>query len=70
MYYFQFMVIINSAIGHPVEFIRIVLVLLTICMTEGAFVQKLYRKLEPGHNIPGIMIAEKEAVSPIDCSRM
>ena len=70
MYYFQFVVIINSAIEHPVEFIRIVLVLLTICMTEGTSVQKLYRKLEPGHNISGIMIAEKKAVSPIDCSRM
>ena len=59
-----------SVMEHPVQLSWILLMLMTICVTEGTFVQKLYRKLEPGQNIAGIVIAEKEAVSPIDCSRM
>ena len=43
---------------------------MTICVTQAMFVRNLYRKLEPGQDIAGVVIAEQKAVSPIDCSRM
>ena len=56
---------------HHLRFTRILLVtMMTICVTEGTFVQKLYKKLEPGEDIVGVVIAVKKAVSPIECSRM
>ena len=59
--------------GHHLQFNRILLVCLlmgTFCMNQATFVQKLYKKLEPGHNIAGVVIAVNKAVSHIDCSRM
>ena len=44
--------------------------MVTFCVTEATYVQKLYKKLELGDNIAGIVKAEQKAVSPIDCSRM
>ena len=56
---------------HRVQFTRIFLeTMMTICVTQAMFVQNLYRKLEPGQDIAGVVIAEQKAVSPIDCSRM
>ena len=43
---------------------------MTICVTQAMFVQNLYRKLEPGEDIARVVIAEQNAVSSIECSRM
>ena len=70
MYYFQFSVTIHSAMKHHLQFNRILLVtMMTICVTQGTLVQKLYRKLEPGEDIVvGVVIAEHKRVSSTQCS--
>ena len=69
MYYFQFSVPVNSAMEHRLQFTRILLVtMMTICMTQGTLVQKLYKKLEPGEDIAGVVIAEHKRVSSTQCS--
>ena len=51
---------------HHLKSSQILLVLLmTICVTQATFVQNLYRKLEPAQNITGQIGTEHKGISHI-----
>ena len=54
---------------HRVHFNRILLVLLiTVCWTQGTDVQTLYRLVETGQSIMGKIVKELTATSVRECS--
>ena len=55
---------------HKSKQILIVLLMGTFYATKAAFVENLYRKLEPEQNITGQIGAEHKEISHIECSTM
>ena len=60
----------NGALSSDQQDCLVRLLMGTFCMTETTYVQKLYKKLEPGEDIAGVVIAVKKVFSPIECFRM
>ena len=46
----------------------LLLMMMSVHVTQATFVQNLYKKLEPGQNITGQIGAEHKGISHIECS--
>ena len=54
---------------HRLQINRILLVLLvTVCATQASIEHSKYKKLEPGQNITGTIVAELKTRSKLECS--
>ena len=61
-----------GTVKHCPQFDWILSVLLmgTFYMSQATFVQNIYRKLEPGQNITGQIVAKHKGISHIECSTL